>query len=113
MAKDLNNSDNKRFDSLTGRGMDEKDIEKNRISALFAYLIFFIPLITCPGSRFGRYHANQSLLNTLLLLAILVIALCTFGYGAVLVIFPAVFFIIGIINVCRGKGLACGDKVLP
>lgn len=38
------------------------DIEKNKTMAGLAYLIFFLPLIACPDSKFGRYHANQGLL---------------------------------------------------
>ena len=39
------------------------DIEANRIIAALAYLpcLFFLPLVACPGSAFGRYHANQGL----------------------------------------------------
>ncbi len=38
------------------------DIEKNKVVAALAYLIFFLPLIVCPESPFGRFHANQGLL---------------------------------------------------
>ena len=27
-----------------------------------AYLLFFLPLITCPESQYAKFHANQSLL---------------------------------------------------
>lgn len=42
---------------------DQADIEKNRIISGVAYLIvlFFLPLVVCPESRFGRFHANQAL----------------------------------------------------
>ncbi|MDR2933383.1 MAG: hypothetical protein LBV27_09800 [Oscillospiraceae bacterium] len=38
------------------------DIQKNKNMAAIAYLIFFIPLIACPNSAYGRFHANQGLL---------------------------------------------------
>lgn len=41
---------------------DPADIEKNKIMAGLAYLIFFLPLIVCPDSKYGRFHANQALL---------------------------------------------------
>lgn len=39
-----------------------EDIEKNKIMAGLAYIVFFLPLLSCPDSRFARFHANQSLL---------------------------------------------------
>lgn len=47
---------------------DPADIEKNKTMAGLAYLLFFIPLIACPDSAFGKFHANQGLL--LLIVAI-------------------------------------------
>lgn len=41
---------------------DAGDIEKNKTIAGLAYLIFFLPLIVCPESKFGRFHANQALI---------------------------------------------------
>lgn len=38
------------------------DIKRNRIPAALAYLLFFIPLLVCPESRYGRFHANQGLM---------------------------------------------------
>lgn len=46
----------------SGEVFDQMDIEKNKTIAGLAYLIFFLPLIACPDSRFGRYHANQALI---------------------------------------------------
>ena len=39
-----------------------EDIEKNKAMAGFSYLLFFLPLITCPESMFAKFHANQSLI---------------------------------------------------
>ena len=41
---------------------DPADIEKNKVISGLAYFIFFLPLIVCPDSKFGRFHANQGLL---------------------------------------------------
>lgn len=44
-------------------GFDPADIEKNKVLCAISYLwiLFFLPLAACPGSRFGRFHANQAL----------------------------------------------------
>jgi uncharacterized membrane protein len=39
-----------------------EDIQKNKVVAAFAYLIFFLPLLASPDSAFARFHANQGLL---------------------------------------------------
>ena len=44
------------------------DIEKNKTMAGLAYLLFFLPLIACPDSKYAKFHANQGLI--LLLVAI-------------------------------------------
>ena len=40
---------------------DVEDIEENRTMAAMAYVLFFLPIVMCPDSKFGRFHANQSL----------------------------------------------------
>lgn len=45
---------------------EAEDIEKNKIISAIAYLLFFLPLITSPESKFGKFHANQGLLNLIL-----------------------------------------------
>ncbi len=39
-----------------------EDIEKNKTMAGLSYLLFFLPLIACPESKYARFHANQALL---------------------------------------------------
>ncbi|NLA78908.1 MAG: hypothetical protein GX845_05135, partial [Erysipelothrix sp.] len=39
----------------------QEDIEKNKTMAGLAYLIFFLPLVAAPESKFGKFHANQGL----------------------------------------------------
>jgi uncharacterized membrane protein len=44
------------------QNFETEDIEKNKTMAGLAYIIFFLPLITCPDSKFAKYHANSSLI---------------------------------------------------
>lgn len=45
---------------------EEEDIKQNKTMAGLAYILFFLPLIVCKDSRFGRFHANQGLLLLIL-----------------------------------------------
>lgn len=42
------------------------DVRASKVSAVFAYIFFFAPLVFCDDKQFGRFHANQSLLNLIL-----------------------------------------------
>ncbi|MBE6024235.1 MAG: hypothetical protein E7231_13795 [Cellulosilyticum sp.] len=48
---------------LQKRTVDNQDIEKNKIAALLSYIgiLFVIPLIIAPDSKYARFHANQGL----------------------------------------------------
>lgn len=39
-----------------------EDIEKGKTMAGLSYLLFFLPLVVCPESRYAKFHANQALL---------------------------------------------------
>lgn len=54
-------------------GMDPKDIEANKVMGGLAYILFFLPLIACPDSKYGRFHANQGLVYLLLCVAAVII----------------------------------------
>ncbi len=41
--------------------VDKEDLEKNKVFAILAYIIFFIPLLAAKDSKFAMYHANQGL----------------------------------------------------
>jgi uncharacterized membrane protein len=41
---------------------EQTDIDDNKVMAGLAYLIFFLPLLVCPQSRYAKFHANQALL---------------------------------------------------
>lgn len=45
---------------------EEEDIKQNKTMAGLAYILFFLPLIVCKDSKFGRFHANQGLLLLIL-----------------------------------------------
>jgi len=43
------------------KDFDAQDVEKNKVIAALAYIIFFLPLLAAPDSKFGKFHANQGL----------------------------------------------------
>ena len=63
---------------------DPADIEKNKTMAGLAYILFFLPLITCPDSKFAKFHANQSL----------ILLICNLGGSIVLGLIPVVGFLL-------------------
>ena len=86
---------------------DQTDIDKNKTMAGLAYIIFFLPLVACPDSRFGKYHANQGLV--LLLFSIfgsIVLGLIPILGWILLIFFPIliiVFVVMGLLNGLNGK----------
>ncbi len=52
---------------------DATDIEQNKLVAALAYVIFFIPLLAAPESKFGKFHANQGLLLLLVSLVVSIV----------------------------------------
>lgn len=92
--------------TTAGGAYTAEDIEKNKVMAGLAYFLFFLPLVACPESPFGRYHANQGLLLLIvgvggsIILGIIPIIgwiLLPFFYIAV-----TVFAILGLINGLKG-----------
>lgn len=86
---------------------DPADIEKNKVISGLAYLIFFLPLLACPTSRFGRYHANQALIlfilsigGSIILSLIPIIGWLLLPLFSILI---CVFAIMGLINGLTGK----------
>ncbi|NLJ96320.1 MAG: hypothetical protein GX321_04140 [Clostridiales bacterium] len=85
-------------------------MEKNKTMAGLAYLLFFLPLIACPDSKFGKFHANQSLL--LLLAAIggnIILGLIPIIGWVLMPIYNLVilaFSILGLVNGLGGKAKA-------
>lgn len=86
---------------------DTEDITKNKGISALAYIIFFIPLIACAGSSFGKFHANQGLL--LLITAVvgyIVLSIIPFIGWILLPLFSLAVFIyviVGIVNAANGN----------
>jgi len=68
--------------------------------------LFFLPLIVCPDSKFGRFHANQGLLLLIVafagsfILTITIVGLFLVPFYSIAIF---VFAIIGFINGLNGK----------
>lgn len=60
MTEQKNNLENQELTAQENAYTPE-DIEKNKTMAGLSYLLFFLPLITCPESGYAKFHANQSL----------------------------------------------------
>lgn len=86
----------------------KEDIEKNKVFGVLAYigLLFLVPLLAAPDSKFAKFHANQGLTLFIVAIAVNVIWIVPilgwivgfFGWIAVLVL-----AIMGIINAANGK----------
>lgn len=101
-------------------GYDAADINDNKILALLSYLgiLFIVPLIAAPQSKFAKFHANQGLV---LFIACVVVGLAGSVLQAIAVVLGFLFLalvnvlftavglvllaliIIGIVNACQGK----------
>jgi uncharacterized membrane protein len=79
---------------------EDPDVAKFKGMAILAYILFLIPLVAAPNSKFARYHANQGLLLFILLIVI-VIAVCFLEAALWLV---AKFVTIGILAFFFGCG---------
>ncbi|WHH60928.1 hypothetical protein [Petroclostridium sp. X23] len=86
---------------------DPEDIAKNKTMAGLAYLIFFLPLIVCPQSKFARFHANQGLLLLILGFAgnivLSMIPIIGWLLMPIFAIFILVLGVMGLINGLNGK----------
>lgn len=97
---------------------DNEDIQQNKTMAGLAYILFFLPLIVCKDSRFGRFHSNQGLLLLILsvvgyiLISLLTTVLATitwrlFGFISLIYSLYGLFIlavaIYGLVNGLNGK----------
>lgn len=103
-VREFSRENNTQKDSPT---YSSEDIEKNKVIAALAYLIFFLPLLAAQDSSYARFHANQGLLLFIL----------GFGGNSILTIIPILgwifipFFslfviilaVIGVLNAINGK----------
>ncbi|MDR0490421.1 MAG: hypothetical protein LBH28_04150 [Oscillospiraceae bacterium] len=99
-------------------GMDPADIQQNRAMGGVAYFLFFLPLVVCPQSKYGRFHANQSLLLLILDVAVVIVNIILSAIflgiswrlywlvsitSLLLWLGIAAFYVIGLINGFSGK----------
>ena len=85
---------------------DAQDIEKNKVMAVLAYIIFFIPLLAAKDSKFARFHTNQGLVLFLGgIIASVVAAIPVIGWiiAPIAGLVITVLAVIGIINALNGK----------
>jgi len=96
---------------IQGQGFEVEDIERNKVMALLAYIIFLIPLLAAKDSRFAMYHTNQGLVLFLLAVAVNVIGGIVPFVGWFIILplgnlLVFVFAVLGIINAARGEAKA-------
>ncbi len=92
----------------TTANYDPADIEANKIMAVLAYFIFFLPLLAAKDSAYARFHANQGLLLLLAGFAVSIVGGIIPILGWFLIIpvgcvIVAVLGIIGLINAFKGR----------
>lgn len=63
-------------DNNNAKIFDEADIQEGKVMAGLSHLgiLFFLPLVVCPKSRFARFHANQSLVLLIFSVAITILS---------------------------------------
>ena len=95
---------------------DAADIEKNKVLGILAYLgiLFLVPLLAAPQSRFAKYHANQGLILFLTWI-IIGIGSTIFSFipflgwivyaliSKLLYLGGLVFVVLGIVNASKGE----------
>lgn len=89
---------------------DKADIEKNKAISAISYfgILFFLPLVVCPTSAFGKFHANQALLILILGVVSAIAGVIPFIGGIIAWILDiAIFiaFLFGLINTLNGKAI--------
>ena len=116
----MENMNGKKTENSTAAAdfFEEEDIRQNKTMAGLAYILFFLPLIVCKDSRFGRFHANQGLMLLILSIAgYIVISVITailatitwrlFGFISLLYslfgLFILVLALYGLVNGLNGK----------
>ncbi len=92
--------------------VDAQDAADNKWLALIGYigLLFLVPMLAAPNSKFARFHANQSIV---LFIAGIILGVATTMVGwiplvgwlfaAVAGVLPTVFMILGMVNAFNGK----------
>jgi uncharacterized membrane protein len=79
--------------------VDLADVEQNKVYAVLAYigLLFLVPLLAAPNSKFARYHTNQ---GVVLFLATVI----AMAGSMVLAMIPLIGCIAGLLPIAIGGG---------
>lgn len=93
--------------------MTQADIEKNKLMAVLAYILFLIPLLAAKESKFAMYHANQGLVLFLALVAVNIVGAIIPIIGWLLIapvgnVILLVLAVVGIVHAVKGE-----SKPLP
>ena len=85
---------------------DAQDIEKNKVLAVLAYILFFVPLLAAKDSKFARFHTNQGLvlfLGGIIASVVAVIPVIGWIVAPIAGLVITVLAVIGIINALNGR----------
>ncbi len=85
---------------------DAQDIEKNKVMAVLAYILFFIPLLAAKDSKFARFHTNQGFvlfLGGIIASVVAVIPVIGWIVAPIAGLVITVLAVIGIINALNGR----------
>ncbi len=85
---------------------DAQDIEKNKVMAVLAYILFFIPLLAAKDSKFARFHTNQGLvlfIGGIISSVVAVIPVIGWIVAPIAGLVITVLAVIGIINALNGR----------
>lgn len=76
---------------------DQEDIQNNKVIAMLSNIpiLFWLPFVACPTSRFAKFHANQGLL------LLIISSVCAIVFG-ILGLIPIVRIITNIIAALIG-----------
>jgi len=76
-----------------------EDIEKNKVVAALAYILFFLPFVACPDSAFGKFHANQGLILLIVgVVGSVILGMIPIIGWMILPIFSLLMLLVGIIG---------------
>ncbi|MDE6763784.1 MAG: DUF4870 domain-containing protein [Oscillospiraceae bacterium] len=99
---------------------DQSDVQQNKnmvllaaILQIFIPILFFLPLVCCQNSQYGKFYANQGLLILLMYIAtsvVLIIPILGWIASPIIGIATLVFAIMNAVN--ANKGIRKGIPIL-
>ncbi|WP_108996063.1 DUF4870 domain-containing protein [Paenibacillus agaridevorans] len=99
--------------STNAEQVDASDVSNNKVMAILAYILFFVPLLVAKESKFAMYHANQGLILFLSLVAVNIVSSLIPIVGWLLIgpLGNLALFILAIMGIVNAAGGAC--KPIP